>query len=191
MRFSLLDLLRGFLKVLRNRDTTPSRPDVLARSILVVVPIGAGILVTLTNVQINSPGYVLTGIAILAGGFLTAFTHLSTLRQSLTSRQGDYPNSQRPDRDLIDEVATLLLVSAVAAVLTAVVLVIAMSATPITPKQPLVIMGWPAGVVAAMCAIVVLLFLLTIPRMYNAYLQLNAVRNALNGADRRAERPDI
>ncbi|MGV8970683.1 MAG: hypothetical protein ACOH10_00045 [Rhodoglobus sp.] len=179
MRFSLSDLSIGFMKVLRNRNTTPSRPDYAARSVLLLVPILCGAAVLRFDIHIQAPATLLTGIAILAGGFLTAFTHISTLRLRLTERQDNQAESEIDDRDLIDEIATLLLVAAFFSVATAATLVVAMNWI----EEDFLYQG-AAALVAGLGAEVVALFLLTIPRLYNAYLQINKVRPALNGANR-------
>jgi len=179
VRFSLSDLSVGFLKVLRNRNSTPSKPDYVARAVLFLAPLAAGLGVMRWDVHIQAPATLLTGIAILAGGFLTAFTHISTLRLRLTERQDKQADSEVDDRDLIDEIATLLLIAAFVSVVTAATLVVAMNWIAED-----FLYQWAAASVAALGTEVVALFLLTIPRLYNAYLQINKVRPALSGAHR-------
>ncbi|MCU1406241.1 MAG: hypothetical protein JWQ43_2544 [Glaciihabitans sp.] len=179
MRFSLSDLVVGFMKVLRNRNSLPSKPDHAARSVLLLAPFVVGIAVLHWDVHIQAPATLLTGIAILAGGFLTAFTHISTLRLRLTERQVKQEDSEMDDRDLIDEIATLLLVAAFVSMVTAATLVVAMNWV-----EEDFLYQWAAAAVAGLGTEVFALFLLTIPRLYNAYLQINKVRPALNGANR-------
>jgi heme/copper-type cytochrome/quinol oxidase subunit 1 len=181
MRFSPVDLLRGLMKVLRNRNHTPSTPDLISRGALIAVPAAVVVWILLGNIRIASPTTLLTALALLAGGFLTSFTHISTLRLKLSERREEHELDEQGTRDLVDEVATLLLVATVLAVLTAVGLVVAMNATIQT-----YLCGVPAAIVGAMAAEVVTLFLLTVPRLYNAYLDINTVRTELNGADRRS-----
>lgn len=185
MRFDFSDLWHGFWKVLRNRSYSPPRPDYLTRTIVLIVPVAVLVLMILTVGVIHSPGTLLAGVAILAGGFLTSFTHLSTLRLRLSERASEHESAEGPERDLVDEVATLLLVATVVAVATATALVVGM-----TTGNGTDIRGVGAAIVAASASELLLLFLLTVPRMYNAYLQLNKVRRELNGADRRGEKSE-
>lgn len=182
MRFDTSDLWRGFWKVLRRRDYSPPKPDYLSRIIVVAIPLVTIAFMIWSDATIKSPGAILTGAAIVAGGSLTAFTHLSTLRIRLTERADSYAEAEQAERDLIDEIATLLLCAVLIAVAASVALVVAM-----TIGDGLTVCGPLAWIVAALASLVVVLFLLTVPRMYNAYVQINKVRTELNGADRRRE----
>lgn len=177
MRFVHFDLWRGFWKSLRKRDSTPSKPDIFARAVVVFVPIILGTLVLMSATSFRAPGALLTGTAILAGGFITSFTHLSTLRLRLTERADSNKEAEQSDRDLLDEVATLLLCATLVAVATSVALVVG-----IVLGDGLTIVGLWAAVIAALSTLLVLLFILTIPRLYYAYLQINHVRDELNGS---------
>lgn len=106
MRFDITDLAHGLVKVLRN-GSDRTKADRLAWSALILLPVLAGGVMLVFCTPLRAPGSVLTGVAILAGGFLTSFTHLSTLRAKLTDRADVYSEAEEPERDLLDEVATL------------------------------------------------------------------------------------
>src|SRR3546814_17289338 len=74
-----------------------------------------------------APGALLSGVALLAGGFLAAFAQLSNLRIKLTERMRDLPDADRIDRDALDETASHLLVSSYLSAVTAVILVLGMN----------------------------------------------------------------
>lgn len=145
-------------------------------------PIAVGILSFRAGLAMPQPASLLTAISILAGGSLTAFTHISTLRLRLTDREGSYLLTEDAERKSIDEAATHLLMSVVASVLVAAVIVLAMNVTPLNaagalPPLPRVF----TAVILALSTYVGLLYLIAVPRLYTAYLAINRVSRELAG----------
>jgi len=93
--FSPWDLFRGHTKGLSDyrSPTEKAKLDRRTRAVLVVVPVLVGALIWIFHGKIASPGALLAGVSLLAGGFLTAFTHLSTLRIRLTERREAWERS--------------------------------------------------------------------------------------------------
>jgi hypothetical protein len=160
------------------------RADVVTRSVLVVAPITVGVGMWWLNGRLLAPTAILAGLALLAGGLVAAFGQLSTLRLRLTERMSDESDGQRTDRDFLDETAAHLLAAAYGAAVTAAVLVAGMNFALDTDGA---LVGPWAAVATAMASWVVLVFLIAIPRMYEAYAGLNKVRDALNGTHRGRE----
>ncbi|WP_434769959.1 hypothetical protein [Curtobacterium flaccumfaciens] len=177
-RFSFLSLIRGHFKALRDRDR-PSRR--IAWGVIIALyglPIAIGVASSVTqNARLESPATILTALALLAGAFLTSFTHMSTLRGKLSDRQGDHEDTERPDRNMIDEAATHLLMGAFASISTVILIVVAMNA-----QHGDVLLGWAAALIIGACSWVALLLLISLPRLYNAYVEVNRVPNELSGS---------
>lgn len=171
-------LVRGQWKSLSDyRNPRVAHGDVVARAIVYIGPLAVGLLVWLIDGRISAPGPLLAGVALLTGGLLSTFTHLSTLRLKLTERAEQWQDAERLDRDAMDESATHLLVAAYASAITAALLVVGMNVTE--PNQPLVGIFAIATSVAA--TFVLINFLMVIPRLYGAYVSINSVRSELSG----------
>lgn len=176
-----VELFRGHWKALSDyRDAKPVA-DKLTRFILVAVPLGAGGCMVVFGGTLAAPGALLSGVALLAGGFLAAFAQISNLRIRLTERMRDLPDAERIDRDALDETASHLLVSSYLSALTAVILVLSMNFG--TNAQGAVEGLWGALVVVP-AVYVLLTFLISIPRLYSAYATYNSVRPELSGTHR-------
>ncbi len=113
---------------------------------------------------------------------LTAFTHLSSLRKAYTDRVDVWGDAERVQRDYLDETAAHLLTGSYTAAWCAASLVVAMNtATPQVPGGPAVPHGLCASVPVALATYLFLIFIVAIPRMYVAYVELNDVRDELSG----------
>lgn len=147
-----------------------------------IVALGAGGLVAAFDVPLVASAPLLAAIALLAGGMLTAFTHLSTLRKAYTDRMEAWGEAERVQRDYLDETAAHLLTGSYTAAWCAASLVVAMNtAAPLVPGGPAVPHGLCASVPVALATYLFLIFIVAIPRMYVAYVELNDVRNELAG----------
>lgn len=183
-RFSPLELFRGHWKGMGDYRKKVVIPDWWARSAFVVVPLAVGGLILWRRAEFGAPAALLTGAALLAGGLLSAFTHLSTLRVRLAERGDAWDEYDQPDRDAFDETAAHLLLASYLAGLTAFLLVLAMNLGRTTTPEGIpdggITWGWsiPIGVIGTY---LFMLFLMTLPRMYNAYATLNKVRPELSG----------
>jgi len=177
-RFSPLDLFRGHFRGLSDYREVRTTPDHLAQLSFVILPAAAGVC-TLIWGKLAAPGPLLTGIALLAGGFLSAFTHLSTLRLRLTERQETWGDSERFDRDSIDETAAHLLAASYLSGITALLLVVGMNTTNDANGA---VTGLWAGLAVASASYVFLLFVVALPKFYRAYLNINSVRPAMSGS---------
>lgn len=174
-RFDFTPVLYGHWKAL-TLDSPGFPADLLARSVLLILSGGLGILSICLDWSLHAPAALLTGISLLVGGSLSVFTHLSTLRLRLTDRADD--PSLDFDRAAFDESAAHLLTAALLAVLDAVVLVIAMN---VGIDETGAIRGFWSGFVIAISTYLALLFVMLIPRLYNAYVNVNHVADYLNG----------
>ncbi|MHA7145484.1 hypothetical protein ACX80U_12275 [Arthrobacter sp. TmT3-37] len=173
-----IEVFRGHWKGLSDYRTTPTKPDVVARIFVTVVPLGAFIAMMFTHGSISAPAGLLSGMALLAGGLLSAFGQLSSLRLKLTDRADDFALSEQGNRDFLDETAAHLLVAAYMAGVTAILLVLGMN---FSTDHEGAIVGFLAALAALTGAHVAAVFLLALPRLYVAYTTINGVRLELSG----------
>ncbi|MFJ8801001.1 hypothetical protein [Streptomyces sp. NPDC102487] len=129
--------------------------------------------------RLSTPGALLTGVALLAGGMLSAFTHLSTLRLKLKEWSGASEVSRyEVEKGMLDETAAHLLTGSLLCVLDAASLVIGMNVS-VTKDGHL--FGFWAALAAAISSYVLIIFIFLIPRLYSAYVEMNDVSPDLNG----------
>lgn len=171
-------MFRGLWKSLSHRNATTPAPAWLARILVFGAPIAVGVWVFSTHGRITAPDAVLGGLSLLAGALLAAFAQLAAWRLRLVERLEDHRVSEQADRDHLDETVSQLLTAAYISGLDALILVIALNVS--VDKHGAVVGAW-AAVVAALGLLVIVLFLIAVPRLYSAYVNTNKVRDALNG----------
>ncbi|MFB7862231.1 hypothetical protein [Streptomyces sp. NPDC056069] len=180
-RFNVLPVLRGHWKGLTDGRYRERRADVIARLSL-LLPLTIFGLMLWRGGHLAAPAALLTGVALMAGGMLSAFTHLSTLRLKITD--WDKPGTAsrfEVERDMLDETAAHLLTGSLLCALNAAVLVIGMNVGVTKTGQ---LCGFWAAMAAALSSYVLIVFIFVIPRLYSAYVQMNNVSGALSGFDR-------
>lgn len=157
------------------------KPDWLSRVIVFLGPLALLAVSLVFSWNVVAPTALLSGAALLAGGLLSAFSYLSTLRMKVTEWSEDSPERWQTERAMLDETAAHLLAAVTSCIILAVLLVAGMN----TSQLPQNVFG---GVLAAVCyavgSYIVLIFLVCIPRLYNAYTELNQVSNELSGFTR-------
>ncbi|MFF5473169.1 hypothetical protein [Streptomyces achromogenes] len=177
-RFNFIPVLRGHWKGLTDGRYTPPRPDVAARLSL-GVPILVFLLMWLRGGHLSTPGALLTGVALLAGGMLSAFTHLSTLRLKVKEWVGFSDVSRyEVEKGMLDETAAHLLTGSLLCALDAATLVVGMNVS-VTKDGHLY--GFWAAVAAAISSYVLIIFIFLVPRLYSAYVEINDVSPELSG----------
>ncbi len=180
-RFVPSELFRGHWKGLSDYRQKKSIPDVATRFLIVALPLIAGISIAVLDGRLSAPGSLLAGAALLAGGFLAAFGQISNLRVRLTDRARDYADAEAIDRDALDETAAHLLVASFMSAITALALVLAMN---LGAEPDGAVRGLWAAVVVVPATYVLLVFIIAIPRLYTAYVNINSVRDELSGTHR-------
>ncbi|MGV9452119.1 hypothetical protein [Streptomyces sp. NPDC003635] len=180
-RFNVAPILRGHWKGLTNGQYLVHRPDLAARAILLLPLLLFGYLFW-RGASLASPAALLTGAALLAGGMLSAFTHLSTLRLKITEWDGDDGVSRfSVEKDMLDETAAHLLTGSLACVLDAASLVIGMN---VSLDKEGHLTGFWAALSAGISLYVLLIFVVILPRLYSAYVEINSVTGRMSGFTR-------
>ncbi|AGI12978.1 hypothetical protein PBI_BUTTERS_31 [Mycobacterium phage Butters] len=182
-RFNIVPLIRGQIKGL-TLGTRPGQRDYVALTILFGIP-GLLLLAAIKwNWSLIAPIPLLTAVALLAGGTLSAFGSLSTLRLKLTEWSESH-DGKDVYRDSLDESVAHLFMIALACVADAATLVVGLNVTrgqPGTPLQDAVTCA-PAYIAIAITAYIFLAFIMVLPRLYWAYVKMNRVSPQLNGFD--------
>ncbi|MEV8195067.1 hypothetical protein AB0P13_23580 [Rhodococcus pyridinivorans] len=185
-RFNLLPLLRGQLKGLTLDARGGNPADVLARVVLYGVPLALVVAALIKNWTLAAPVPILTAVSLLAGGTLSAFSSISTLRMKLTEWSGE-SDGRDVDRESLDESVAHLFMIALACVVDAAVLVVGLNfavGAKGTPEEG-VLTGAFAAVAIGVTSYIFLTFVMVLPRLYWAYTKMNRVSRKMNGFDAR------
>lgn len=178
-RFDVRPVIRGHWKALTLSNRSPSVPDWTARITLVLPALSVMVVSILRDWKLAAPAALLGGVALLAGGTLSAFTHLSTLRLRLTDRIEE--QSLDVERDSLDESVAHLLTATLLCIVDAAALVIGMNfASPNGTS----IGGLWASLVLGVSTYIATLFVLLVPKLYSAYVDINRVGGHISGFDR-------
>ena len=180
-RFVPVALFRGHWKGLSDYRHDSPVADRLTRLLIVALPLSAAAAIWVFGGRLTSPGALLSGVALLTGGFLAAFGQISTLRLRLTDRRADYEMVEQIDRDALDETAAHLLMASFMSALTALTLVLGMNFALCADGT---LKGFWAAAAVALSSYVLLIFMIAIPRLYVAYVNINSVRAELSGTHR-------
>lgn len=183
-RLNLAPLFRAHWKGLTNGVTSPT-PDWPSRAVLIFIPLAVGAASISLDWRLKSPAALLAGVALLAGSLLSAFTHLSSLRMKISEGAQRDSNRFDAERAMLDETAAHLLLACLACVVNAVTIVIGLNFRSDTKEE---ISGSWAAVSLATSSWIVVLFVLCLPRLYSAYVEINQVQEDLSGFTRRRRR---
>jgi hypothetical protein len=180
-RFNLMPVFRGSWKGLTDGRYGRLRPDWMARVVLLLPPVALLVIMLWRDARLAAPTPVLTAVSLLAGGMLSAFTHLSTLRLKITEWLDDPDAEQdrfKAEREMMDESAAHLLAGAVACAIDAVILVLGLN---LSSDDKGALTGIWAALGGAASTYVLLLFIMSVPRLYAAYVEINRVSSKLSG----------
>lgn len=173
-----VEVFSAHWKALADYRRTPVTPDWIARFAVVLIPAIVFVVMWGTSGSLTAPAALLTGMALLAGGLLSAFSQLSALRLKLSDRLDKAIKGDSARRDHLDETAAHLLVAAYMAALTAVLLVIGMNVSTNAHGALTGLLAWSA---ASTSVHVALVFFIALPRLYVGYASVNGVRKELDG----------
>jgi hypothetical protein len=183
-RLSVAPIIRGHWKGLTNGVGNTAVADWTARIAFTIIPLGVATLTVSLQWCMAQPGPLLSGVSLLAGALLGAFAQLSSLRLKITEWSTGEPRKWEVERELIDETAAHILFAAMLCATDAALLVVAMNVTP--PNMP-VEPGWSAPILG-IASYIFLMFIVCLPRLYSAYVQINSVSDKLSGFTRGSER---
>ncbi|HVF06387.1 MAG TPA: hypothetical protein VNA20_16210 [Frankiaceae bacterium] len=187
LRFDVTPLLRGHWKGLTDGRFPKYHPDWLARGIL-CIPAVLAIAAVALDWKLASPTPLLSAVALLAGALVGSFGSLSTLRLKLADWGDRDDTAFQVQKDMIDETVAHLLTAALFCAVTALMLVIGTN----TANHKGEVTGSLGAIIIGLASYVFLVFVLILPRLYAAYVEINNVRDRLSGFSRgRFDRDDI
>lgn len=178
-RFSPMPLVLAHWKCLSvDVDGSKTKPDWLARSVLLILSAGAGTATILLGGTLANAGALLAADALLASSLLAVFAQITSLRMKFSDRyESGLPDSDT-DKDAMDESATHLLFAAMLAFVNAAVLA---AGVAFAPPSELRLAGPLAAVSASLFVYQALLLVMLLPRLLHAYTTVNGVRKELSG----------
>lgn len=178
-RFKTDSVWRGHWKGLSNHVDGKVVPDWPARISLLLLSLGAAVLSLVFGWVLTAPVPILSALALLSGALLSVFAQLSSLRLRLTDR----PEERWLDieRDGIDEAVAHLLFAFLLCIITCALLTIGMSTSFGGKDAPLILGSLWTAPIAASTTYIFALFVILVPKLYSAYVEMNHVRKELNG----------
>lgn len=156
----LLDHARSLRKV------GSGKPDYGARILLFGVPIVMGVISYFLKWRLTDPGSLLAASGLLAGILFAAFTHLAALRERMESKPAFVVDEIA--RKHFRETAAHLMAGSLAAAVESLILVAASGMRP-TPDAKVDRIS--SALVIGLGAYLFLVFVVSVRRMYSAYIR--------------------
>ncbi|GLB62712.1 hypothetical protein NCCP2495_05900 [Dietzia sp. NCCP-2495] len=184
-RFQVKSLFSAHWKGLsQETDGSEPVPDWYARSVLLAGATIAGLAGLFTQAPLGEPSLRLAAFALLTGSLLTVFAQLSSLRLKLTEWFSEEDIGHRVEKNMIDESVAHVLFAAMLSLVAAGVTAVDAAVPALGKYADLVINALLAGVTFSLIYYIVALVVLTLPRLYGAYVAVNDVSRDLNGTVR-------
>lgn len=183
-RFVLSSLFRAHWKglTLNEPESTSPPADKVARWILVGGSSVAALLAGVCRADLGEPSLRLAALALLTGSLLTVFAQLSSLRLKFTEWFPAGEQGHRVEKDMIDESVSHVLFAAVLSLFAAGVTVASAIVTAPSGWAGEVLRGISAGLTVGLLYYIVALVVMTLPRLYAAYVAVNDVSSSLDGS---------
>jgi hypothetical protein len=169
MRLSPTAVWRAHLRGLTKHPT--GAPDIGARAAVYGLPVLAAVVAYLLEAKLRQAGVLLAGASLLAGTLLASFGQLATLRGKIAERL----EVRRVALDALDETTAHVLMAVYAAVLLAATL------GTLTSLSAGAVCGVGAALALGLGTWLLLLVLLIVPRLYQAYTYAFDVSPELDG----------
>lgn len=143
--------------------------------IAIVAPMLTAVGAKFMSLGVPQPTAFLTVLALLFGGYLSAFIHYSSLRLRLTENEEQLTHAEAPERRLVDSAAVLLLAGAATSVIAVAAIAVLLSVWGDAESNQ-ALAGWPAVAGWTISSIPVFLFVYTAPILFRGYTQIVATR---------------
>jgi hypothetical protein len=188
---------------MRNRDGARSTPDRAVRITLLVVAGGVAALAFWRDLNLESPGVMVSALSLFSAGLLAAFGQLATIRSRFEPPDDPAFDGELDTRNMLDEAVAHILTAALLSATTAVLIVVGMNvsdapasqvlssttlgemAAPVVlPPAPDLLNSWFSAAVSGAGIYLFLLFVMTVRKLYAAYDVANEVSSDLSGHHR-------
>lgn len=186
-RFSPFDVWNAHMKSLKNRDFSQDEPvgtpDYVARSVLYGVPLVLGILSFVLDLKIAEPGGLLEVCGILLGAFLVGFSQVASWREKFTARlaaqnaAGETDDAELHHRYSLDEAVAHILLSMYAVIFLIITILIGTNLADEDGQLHEV----PAAFTVYFGALLLILVIMIVPKLYTAYAVVNQVDDEMSG----------
>lgn len=179
-RFNFLPVLRGHWKSLSDGRSETYKPDYFARTVILLIPSATFVLFWSLGGELKSADSLLSAVSLFAGALLAVFTLLATFRLRLTEISDGEEDKYEIEKDMLDESTAHILSGALICGLSAIFLGVGRN---FFSDKDGVVSGFWASSSVALISYVVIIFFISIPRLYSAYVEINQVRPRLSGFD--------
>lgn len=177
MRFSPIQVfdahLQGLCKRSYREGEVTSRPDIPARLTLYLVPLVPVALSIWKKFQLENASTFLSGVALIVGALLAVYVQLATSRQKF-QRNDTY---RTPERDNIDEAVAHILFG----VYVALALLVSLTLFEVVHNDRDWLSLGLSSLSVYLGGLLLLVFLLIVPKLWNVYDQENEVPRRMGG----------
>ena len=187
-RLNFFAVLRGHWKSLRVRSgNVDLGPDLFARGALLGSAAAVVILSLATGLELRQPGVLFAGLALLSSGLLAAFAQMASIRSRFPVPDDPDFDSELDTRNMLDEAVAHVLTAALLAAFTAALIVVAISVGPVEQASSSIanseqsVNNWFSTAIAGLGTYLFVLFVMTIRKLYAAYVVGNEVSRELSG----------
>lgn len=203
-RLNPLAVWRGHWVGMRDRESladgsTTSTPDHVARAVILLVPAGVAIAMgPWRGVELQAPAVLVGGLSLFSAGLLAAFAQIASIRGRYVVPDDPRYDSEKPTRDMLDEAVGHILFAALLSIVTVVTVIVGMNidhsttagaATaaaqappPPPPPEPGSMLGTRfSAAVGFLGSYLVILFAMTVRKLYGAYIIANEVSDDVGG----------
>jgi hypothetical protein len=181
-RFNMGPLLAGVAKGLRHRaNVGTEQPDLVARAVLLGVPVAAGVASWMLGWQIRKPEVLIAGYSLLAASLLAVFSQLASWRGRLEDRAVRFKVTEGRSRRAVDEAVAHTLMAALGSMLAAFLMVILANILPEAGVTQSSVLPWFASLLTAASVAVggylLLTFLIIVNLLWDAYQEASKESN--------------
>lgn len=205
-RLNIFAVLRGHWKGLRNRSGSKViAADLVARGFLVGSTVFVVVLSWRSGLELKQPGTLFAGLSLLSSGLLAAFAQIASIRTRFSVPDDPDFDTEIDTRNMLDEAVAHVLTAALLAAVAAALLLVAINVGGVETSQaaPVGTSGsapvGPATVstattsaeqsintafstlIAGLATYLFVLFVMTIRKLYAAYVVGNNVSEELSG----------
>lgn len=170
-RLNPLIVVRAHWRMLENRTETASTPDTATRWVLVGVPALVAGFAFFSKLELAAPGVLVSALSLFSAGLLAAFAQLASTRSKYPAPD-DAWDPDKLTRDMLDEAIAHILTAALLSVTTAAVIIVGMN---VGDADGAGVNRWFSLAVAPMGTYMFLVFVMTIRKLYGAYVVANEV----------------
>ncbi|MFE9640472.1 hypothetical protein ACFYOC_15790 [Nocardiopsis alba] len=184
-RFNFIPVFRGHWKSLSDGTTKEYKRDYFARTIILATPLGSSGAFYYFDGELKSADSLIAAVSLFAAALLAVFTLLATFRLRLTEMNSEGDEEKYSlEKDMLDESAAHILSASFVCGLAAVSLGVGRNLFAASDGSVTGVFAW---ISVGLISYVVIIFFISVPRLYSAYVEMNGVRPRLDGFSKDTE----